>query len=106
MLAAPVALARSGPVTSALYSVSLLVVGKSRRTIDSIVSPFGDSNTTRTPLAYLLDDLFCMYAPQRRLFCPLILAAGKFSYRVHDDLPFDGSSWAILDVKLAQLYGP
>ena len=36
---------------------------------------------------------------------PLILAAGKFCYKVRDDLSFDGGSCAILDVKLAKLYG-
>ena len=49
-------LARSRLATSALYSASLLVVEKSRRTMHSTVSPSGDSNTTPAPLAYLLDD--------------------------------------------------
>ena len=47
-----------------------------------------------------------MYAPQRRLFCPLVLVVGKFCYKVYDDLSFDGGLWAILDVKLTKLYGP
>ena len=56
-LATPAALARSRPATSASYSASLLVVGKSRRTIHSIVSPSGDSSTMPAAPAYLLDDL-------------------------------------------------
>ena len=56
MLAAPTTLARSGPATSALYSASLLVMGKSRWTIHSIVSPSGDSSTMPAPPTYLLDD--------------------------------------------------
>ena len=49
-------LARSRLATSALYSASLLVVGKSRRTIHSIVSLSSDSSTTPAPSACLLDD--------------------------------------------------
>ena len=60
-LVALAALARSRPATSASYSVSLLVVGKSRWTMHSIVSPSGDSSTTLAPPACLLDDLsVCM----------------------------------------------
>ena len=60
-LVAPAAFARSSPATSASYSASLLVVGKSRQTVHSIVSPSSDSSTTPTPPACLLDDLsVCM----------------------------------------------
>ena len=60
-LVTPAALARSRPATSASYSASLLVVGKSRRTIHSIVSPLGDNSTMSATPAYLLDDLsVCM----------------------------------------------
>ena len=55
-LVAPAALARSRPTTSASYSASLLVVGKSRQTMHSTVSPSSDSNTMLEPLACLLDD--------------------------------------------------
>ena len=58
-LTAPVALARSRPATNASYSTSLLVVGNSRRTIHSTVSPSGDNSTMPTPPpTYLLDDPF------------------------------------------------
>ena len=30
----------------------------------------------------------------------------KFCYEVGYDLPFDGSLWAVLDIKLAQFYSP
>ena len=56
MLVISVTLARSRPATSASYSASLLVVGKSRQTIHSIVSPSGDSSTMPAPPTYLLDD--------------------------------------------------
>ena len=55
-LAAPTALARSSPAINASYSDSLLVVGKSRQTIHSTVSPSGDSSTMLAPPACLLDD--------------------------------------------------
>ena len=60
-LVALAALARSKPATSASYSASLLVVGKSRRTMHSTVSPSGDSSTMPTPPTCLLDNPFvCM----------------------------------------------
>ena len=55
-LVAPTALARSRPATSASYSASLLVVGKSRGTMHSTVSPSSDSSITLAPPVYLLDD--------------------------------------------------
>ena len=55
-LVAPATLARSSPATSAWYSASLLVVGKSRQTMNWTVSPSGDSSTTSAPPACLLDD--------------------------------------------------
>ena len=53
----PAAFVRSNPATRASYSALLLVVGKSRRTMDSISSPYGERSTIPTPPAYLLDDL-------------------------------------------------
>ena len=47
-----------------------------------------------------------MYAPLRRLFCPLVFVMSEFCYEVCDNLTFDGSLQAVLDVKLAQFYGP
>ena len=107
-LAAPIALARLSPAISASYSTSLLVVGKLRRTIHSTVSPSSDSNTALAPppSGLSVGRSVRMYAPQRRLFCPLVLVVGKFCYEVHNDLSFDGGPWAILDAKLAQLYDP
>ena len=49
------ALARLRPATSVSYSASLLVVGKSRRTMHSTVSPSGDSSTALAPPTCLLD---------------------------------------------------
>ena len=57
-LTALAALARSRLTTNASYSASLLVVGKSRRTIHSIMSPSSDSNMMPAPPACLLDDSF------------------------------------------------
>ena len=60
-LVALAALVRSRPATSASYSASLLVVGKSSRTMHSTVSPSSDSSLMSDPPACLLDDLFvCM----------------------------------------------
>ena len=54
--AAPTALARSSPTTKASYSASLLVVGKSKRTMHSILSPSGLWSITLAPPACLLED--------------------------------------------------
>ena len=100
------ALARSSPAINASYSTSLLVVGKSRQTLHSTVSSSGDSSTTPAPPAYLLDDPSVCILHKGDSFAPFVLIVGKFCYEVHDDLSFDGGPWAILDVKLAQLYSP
>ena len=36
----------------------------------------------------------------------LVFVMSEFCYEVCNDLPFDGGSRAILDVELAQFYGP
>ena len=54
---APTALARSNPTIKVSYSSLLLVVGKSRRTMQLILSPSKLWSTTLAPLAYLLEDL-------------------------------------------------
>ena len=57
MFSAPAVFARSKPATKASYSALLLVVGKSRRIMHLILSPFGVWSTTPAPLAYLFEDL-------------------------------------------------
>ena len=49
---------------------------------------------------------FCMYSPLRIFIYPLVFPVGELYYEVSDDLPFDGSAWAVLNVKLTQLYHP
>ena len=104
---APAALARSRPITSALYSASLLVVGKSRRTMHSTVSPSGDSSTTPPPpplrLAYWMIRLYVCSTEETPL--PLVLVVGELCYELCNDLYFDGGSQVVLDVKFAQFYG-
>ena len=56
-LTALTALARSSLATKASYSTSLLVIGKLRWTIHSILSLSGERSTTSTPPTCLLDDL-------------------------------------------------
>ena len=50
------ALARSSPTIKASYSTSLLVVGKSKRTMHSTLSPSGLRSITPAPPTYLLED--------------------------------------------------
>ena len=50
------ALARSSPTTRISYSASLLVTGKSRRTIHLILFPSGEQSIILAPPAYLLDN--------------------------------------------------
>ena len=52
----PTALARSSLSTRASYSASLLVAGKSRQTIHSILSPSGEQSTIPTLPTCLLDN--------------------------------------------------
>ena len=47
-----------------------------------------------------------MHASLRGFFCPLVFVMSKLYYEVRDDLPFDSDVGLVLDVKLAQLYGP
>jgi len=53
---APAAFARSSPAIKVSYSTSLLVVGKSRRIMHSILSHSGLWSTTPAPPACLLED--------------------------------------------------
>ena len=48
----------------------------------------------------------CIYTPLWTFIYPLVFPFGELCYEVRDDLPFDGSAWAVLNVKLAQLYFP
>ena len=92
---APAALARSSPAINASYSASLLVVGKSRQTLHSTVSPSGDSSTTPGPPAYLLDDpsvcmlhkgdssaplssLLVNFPIESTMICPLMAVHGRY----------------------------
>ena len=92
---APAAFARSNPATKASYSASLLVGGKSRRIMHSILSPFEVWSTMLTPHAYLLEDpsvwmLHCVISstpwPSMRvnlvmksaITCPFIAMRGRY----------------------------
>ena len=55
-LVAPAALARSSPATRVSYVALLLVIGKLRRTMHSILSPSGERSTIPAPPACLLDN--------------------------------------------------
>ena len=57
IFAAPAALARSNHAIKASYSASLLVIGKSRQTMHSTLSPSRLWSTTPAPFACLLEDL-------------------------------------------------
>ena len=80
-LVALTALARSSPATRASYSTSLLVVGKSRRTIHSILSPSGERSTIPALPACLLDDQSICMLHQGHSFAslpsPLVNSAMK-----------------------------
>ena len=56
MFSAYAAFTKSKPVTKTLYFASLLVVGKSRWIMHSILSPSGVWSTMPTPPACLLED--------------------------------------------------
>ena len=56
MFSAPAALARSNPATKVLYSTSLLVVGKSKQIMHSILSPPKVWSTMPAPPACLFED--------------------------------------------------
>ena len=58
MFQALTAFVRSSLAIKASYSTSLLVVGKSRRIMHSILSPSGVQSTTSAPPAFLLEDPF------------------------------------------------
>ena len=67
----PYSLARSSPATSASYSASLLVEGKLRRTIHSILSPSGERSMMPGPPTYLLDDPSVCMLHRGHSFTPL-----------------------------------
>ena len=47
-----------------------------------------------------------MYALLRTFIYPLVFPIGELRYEISDDLSLDGGMWAVLNIKLTQLYSP
>ena len=102
---ASAAFARSNPATKASYSASLLVVGKFRQIMHSILSSFGVRSTTPTPPACLFEDpsiwTFHCGTTSAPAFCERELG-DEVSYH----LPLYSSTWTVSYIESAQLDYP